>query len=295
MKIPSSYEVVKEEFLEDIEVTGYLVRHKKTKARVILIPDERDDNKVFYIGFRTPPFDSTGAPHIMEHSVLCGSDKYPIKDPFVELAKGSLNTFLNAMTYPDKTVYPVASCNDKDFQNLVDVYLDAVFHPNIFKYKEIFEQEGWHYELESPADELKINGVVYNEMKGAFSSPDSTLDRKILNTMFPDTEYFYESGGDPKVIPDLTYDDFVKFYKQYYHPSNSYIYLYGDLDVYEKLDYIDKEYLCNYDYQEVESEVHSQKPFDKVELPLMIVKMMQHILHTITVWMWEETLSLLLH
>ncbi len=265
MKIPSSYEIVKEEFLEDIEVTGYLVRHKKTKARVILIPDERDDNKVFYIGFRTPPFDSTGAPHIMEHSVLCGSDKYPIKDPFVELAKGSLNTFLNAMTYPDKTVYPVASCNDKDFQNLVDVYLDAVFHPNIFKYKEIFEQEGWHYELESPEDELKINGVVYNEMKGAFSSPDSTLDRKILNTMFPDTEYSYESGGDPKVIPDLTYDDFVRFYKQYYHPSNSYIYLYGDLDVYEKLDYIDREYLCNYDYQEVKSEVHSQKPFDKVE------------------------------
>jgi len=180
MKIPSSYEIVKEEFLEDIEVTGYLVRHKKTKARVILIPDERDDNKVFYIGFRTPPFDSTGAPHIMEHSVLCGSDKYPIKDPFVELAKGSLNTFLNAMTYPDKTVYPVASCNDKDFQNLVDVYLDAVFHPNIFKYKEIFEQEGWHYELESPEDELKINGVVYNEMKGARSSAEDIISSESM-------------------------------------------------------------------------------------------------------------------
>jgi len=264
MRIPDSYELIEEKYLDDIRKTGYLLSHKKTKARIAIIPDEDEDNKVFFIGFRTPPFDSTGAPHIMEHSVLCGSDKYPIKDPFVELAKGSLNKFLNAMTYPDKTVYPVASCNDKDFQNLMDVYLDAVFHPNIFKHKEIFEQEGWHYELESEDDELTINGVVYNEMKGAYSSPDSLLDREIMSTLFPDTEYHHESGGNPKVIPELTYEDFEDFYKKYYHPSNSYIYLYGNCDMYEKLDYIDKEYLCNYEEQSINSSIHSQEPFSDV-------------------------------
>ncbi|MCR4610314.1 MAG: insulinase family protein [Lachnospiraceae bacterium] len=264
MKIPKSYEIIDEQYLDDIKAQGYLISHKKTKAKVAIIPDEKEDNKVFFIGFRTPPHDSTGVPHIMEHSVLCGSDKYPVKDPFVELAKGSLNTFLNAMTYPDKTVYPVASCNDKDFQNLMDVYLDAVFHPSIFSHKEIFEQEGWHYELDSEDGELKINGVVYNEMKGAYSSPNSVLTREIFSSLFPDTEYFHESGGDPKAIPELTYEDFVGFYKRYYHPSNSYIYLYGDCDMYEKLDYIDKEYLCNFDKLDIESSIHSQKPFDKV-------------------------------
>ena len=264
MKVPESYEIIDEQYLDDIKATGYLISHKKTKAKVAVIPDEKEDDKVFFIGFRTPPHDSTGVPHIMEHSVLCGSDKYPVKDPFVELAKGSLNTFLNAMTYPDKTVYPVASCNDKDFKNLMDVYLDAVFHPSIFKNKEIFEQEGWHYELESEDDELTINGVVYNEMKGAYSSPNSLLTREIFASLFPDTEYFHESGGDPKAIPELTYEDFVEFYKKFYHPSNSYIYLYGDCDMYERLDYIDKEYLCHYDKLDVDSSIHSQKGFDKV-------------------------------
>ena len=173
---------------------GYRLRHKKTGAKIALIRND-DENKVFYIGFRTPPKDSTGVAHIVEHTVLCGSDKFPVKDPFVELAKGSLNTFLNAMTYPDKTVYPVASCNDKDFANLMDVYLDAVFHPNIYKYEEIFKQEGWHYELESEDAPITYNGVVYNEMKGAFSSPESVLERSILNSLFPDNTYGNESGG----------------------------------------------------------------------------------------------------
>lgn len=262
MKFPKSYELVDEVYLEDIMLNGYLLSHKKTKARIVVIPND-DDNKVFYIGFRTPPSDSTGVAHIMEHSVLCGSDKYPVKDPFVELAKGSLNTFLNAMTYPDKTIYPVASCNDKDFSNLMDVYLDAVFHPHIFKHKEIFEQEGWHYELESTDSDLQINGVVYNEMKGAYSSPDAILEREIFSRLFPDNAYFYESGGNPKVIPDLTYDEFLDFYKKYYHPSNSYIYLYGDLDIEDKLNYIDENYLSKYDEAEINSTINKQKPFEE--------------------------------
>jgi len=165
-----------------------------------------------------------------------------VKDPFVELVKGSLNTFLNAMTYPDKTVYPVASCNEKDFQNLMNVYLDAVLHPNIYKEPKIFMQEGWHYELESPESDLIYNGVVYNEMKGAFSSPEEVLDRYTRKTLFPDNCYGQESGGDPAFIPDLTYEDFLAFHKRYYHPSNSYIYLYGDMDMEEKLVWLDKEY-----------------------------------------------------
>ena len=165
----TAYEIVEDREIKDLNSRGVILRHKKTGARIVLLSND-DPNKVFYIGFRTPPTDSTGVAHIIEHSVLCGSEKYPVKDPFVELAKGSLNTFLNAMTYPDKTVYPVASCNDKDFANLCDVYLDAVFHPNIYKEKKIFEQEGWHYECESETDDLIYNGVVYNEMKGAYSS-----------------------------------------------------------------------------------------------------------------------------
>ena len=205
--------------------------------------------------------DSTGVPHIIEHTVLCGSDDFPVKDPFVELAKGSLNTFLNAMTYPDKTVYPVASCNDKDFQNLMHVYLDAVFHPNIYKYKEIFLQEGWHYELENVDAPITLNGVVYNEMKGAFSSPEGVLDRVILNSLFPDTTYANESGGDPEVIPQLTYEQYLDFHRRYYHPSNSYIYLYGDMDMAEKLAWIDEHYLSQYENQPVDSQVQRQQPF----------------------------------
>ena len=256
----NAYELVKEENLGDLGSKGYVLRHKKSGAHISLIEND-DDNKVFYIAFRTPPMDSTGVPHIIEHTVLCGSDKYPLKDPFVELVKGSMNTFLNAMTYPDKTVYPVASCNDQDFKNLMDVYMDAVFHPNIYKDPEIFMQEGWHYELESRDDDLTINGVVYNEMKGAFSSPDDVVYREILSSLFPDNTYSVESGGDPKVIPELTYEEFLAFHKKYYHPCNSYIYLYGNMDMDERLDYLDREYLSKYDKIEMDSEIKKQEPF----------------------------------
>jgi len=258
-----AYELVNSSKLDEVNSTGLVFRHKKTKARVVVLSND-DDNKVFSIGFRTPPKDSTGVAHIIEHSVLCGSKKYPAKDPFVELAKGSLNTFLNAITYPDKTVYPIASCNDKDFQNLMSVYLDAVFYPNIYERKEIFMQEGWHYELESLDSDIEYNGVVYNEMKGAFSSPEQILYRNIQHELFPDVAYGVESGGDPKDIPNLTYENFLDFHRKYYHPSNSYIYLYGDMDVKEKLEWIDKEYLSNFDYLKVDSEIKKQKAFDKV-------------------------------
>lgn len=259
------YEIIEHRFLKDINTDSYLLKHKKTGARVALMPND-DNNKVFYIGFRTPPKDSTGVAHIVEHTVLCGSKNFPVKDSFVELCKGSLNTFLNAMTYPDKTVYPVASCNDFDFQNLMNVYLDAVFFPNIYREEKIFKQEGWHYELENADDNLTINGVVYSEMKGVYSDPEDILERQILNSVFPDTPYSVESGGDPDVIPSLSYEEFLNFHSKYYHPSNSYIFLYGDMDMAEKLDYIDKEYLSLFDAIEVDSEIPSQKPFDKKSL-----------------------------
>ncbi len=255
-----AYEVLEKREIKDINSITYLCRHKKTGAKVALVQND-DDNKVFYIGFRTPPKDSTGVAHILEHSVLCGSREFPVKDPFVELVKGSLNTFLNAMTYPDKTIYPVASCNDKDFQNLIHVYLDAVFYPNIYEKEAIFRQEGWHYELDEETDELTINGVVYNEMKGAFSSPDDVLEREVMNSLYPDTTYGCESGGDPEAIPALTYEQFLDFHKKYYHPSNSYIYLYGDMDMAEKLTFIDEHYLSAFDALEVDSEIETQEAF----------------------------------
>ena len=257
-----AYKVVEKRKINDLNSMSYLLEHKKTGARVALISND-DNNKVFYVGFRTPPTDSTGVPHIIEHSVLCGSREFPVKDPFVELVKGSLNTFLNAMTYSDKTVYPVASCNDKDFQNLMHVYLDAVFYPNIYKEEKIFQQEGWHYEMESVEDPLTLNGVVYNEMKGAFSSPDDVHDREVLNSLYPDTAYGVESGGDPKAIPDLSYEEFLDFHGRYYHPSNSYIYLYGDMDMAEKLIWMDEHYLSHFDKMEIDSTLALQKPFDK--------------------------------
>ncbi len=259
---PEAYELLEQRPVKGIHSQGYYYRHKKSGARIAVLSNE-DENKVFAIGFRTPPKDDTGVPHILEHSVLCGSDRFPSKDPFVELAKGSLNTFLNAMTYPDKTVYPVASCNDTDFQNLMHVYMDAVFFPNIYRREEIFRQEGWHYELEDPQGELQLNGVVYNEMKGAFSSPDGVLDRQIMNSLFPDNTYSCESGGDPDSIPELSYEEFLAFHKKYYHPSNSYIYLYGNMDVAEKLDWLDREYLCKFDLAEVDSAIPLQKPFEQ--------------------------------
>lgn len=264
MKDLQAYEVQKEEDLRGIKAKGYLLRHRKSGARVVYIEND-DNNKVFSIGFRTPPSDSTGVPHIMEHSVLCGSRNFPAKDPFVELVKGSLNTFLNAMTYPDKTMYPVASCNDQDFQNLMHVYMDAVFYPNIYEHEEIFRQEGWSYQLDSAEDKLKYNGVVFNEMKGAFSSPEGVLDRVILNTLFPDTSYANESGGDPEVIPELTYEQFLDFHRKYYHPSNSYIYLYGDMDIEEKLHWLDQEYLGKYDREPVDSRIRFQEPFAEMQ------------------------------
>ncbi len=257
----NTYEIVENRWIGDLESAGIICRHKKTGAQIVLLSND-DKNKVFYIGFRTPPTDSTGVAHILEHSVLCGSKNFPAKDPFVELVKGSLNTFLNAMTYPDKTVYPVASCNQQDLQNLMHVYLDAVFYPKIYDEKKIFLQEGWHYDLESMEDELSMNGVVYNEMKGAFSSPDDVLDREVFNTLFPDTAYGVESGGDPDYIPDLTYEDFLEFHRKYYHPSNSYIYLYGDMDMVEKLKWIDENYLNHFEKIEIDSNIQRQKTFD---------------------------------
>lgn len=259
-----AYEVLKEEELQDIHSKGWLLRHKKTGARVMLI-ENSDENKVFNIAFRTPPKNSTGVAHILEHSVLCGSREFPLKDPFVELVKGSLNTFLNAMTYPDKTCYPVASCNDRDFQNLMHVYLDAVFYPNIYKKEEIFRQEGWNYHLEKKEGPLKYNGVVYNEMKGAFSSPDDVLEREIMNSLFPDTTYGCESGGDPVNIPDLSYEEFLDFHRQYYHPSNSFIYLYGNMDMEEKLEFLDSHYLSAFDSLVIDSEIRDQEAFAQVK------------------------------
>lgn len=256
-----SYNLLEEKQLDDINSTGYIMEHKKTGAKVVLISND-DSNKTFLVGFRTPVKNSTGVPHIMEHSVLCGSEKFPVKDPFIELAKGSLNTFLNAMTFPDKTIFPIASENDKDFQNLMDVYLDAVFYPKIYEREEIFRQEGWTYELKDKDDELKYNGVVYNEMKGAFSSADEIVERQVMNTLFPDNGYAFESGGDPDVIPELKYEEFLDFHKKYYHPSNSYIYLYGDMDMAEKLDFIDREYLSRFEKADIDSAIKEQPAFD---------------------------------
>ena len=257
----TTYEVIEEREIAELRSKATLCRHKKTGARVILMENE-DENKVFYIGFRTTPRESTGVSHILEHSVLCGSKNFPVKDPFIELAKGSLNTFLNAMTYPDKTVYPVASCNDKDFQNLMHVYLDAVFYPNIYKHDMTFRQEGWHYEMETMDSDLTINGVVYNEMKGAFSSPDDVLEREILNSLFPDNAYSEESGGDPDHIPELTYEHYLEMHKTYYHPSNSYIYLYGNMDMAEKLVFLDVNYLSAFDRLETDTDIEKQEAFE---------------------------------
>lgn len=264
MKTFQNYETIECRFIPDLNSEGMLLKHKKSGAYVSLLLNE-DDNKVFYIGFKTPPKDSTGVAHILEHSVLCGSRNFPVKDPFIELAKGSLNTFLNAMTYPDKTVYPVASCNDKDFKNLVHVYLDAVFYPNIYREEKIFKQEGWHYEIEDIHAPITVNGVVYNEMKGAFSSPDDVVEREIMNSLYPDTTYGIESGGDPEVIPSLTYENFLSFHQKYYHPSNSFIYIYGNINPEEYLDFLHNEYLQSFDEIKVDSDIKIQEPFEQAK------------------------------
>ncbi|HEY5537065.1 MAG TPA: insulinase family protein [Acetobacterium sp.] len=252
--------LIKEEFVDEIDGLARTFIHEKTGAQCLYITAD-DDNKVFSISFRTPSTNSTGVPHILEHSVLCGSKKYPVKEPFVELAKGSLNTFLNAMTFPDKTMYPIASTNAQDFMNLMDVYLDAVFYPNIYQNPYTFKQEGWHYHIENLDDPIIYNGVVYNEMKGAFSDPEEVLQNKIFESLYPEACYRFESGGDPEVIPELTNEAFKAFHKKYYHPSNSYIYLYGDGDVAEHLKYINDEYLAVFEKQIVDSDIELQKPF----------------------------------
>ena len=259
----NNYKIIKRQNLKDIDCEGILLEHIKTGAKILLLPCS-DENKTFSIGFRTPPYDDTGLPHILEHSVLCGSRKYPVKEPFVELMKSSLNTFLNAMTFPDKTVYPIASCNEQDFKNLMDVYLDAVFYPNIYTKNAIFLQEGWHYELDNIDSDIIYNGVVYNEMKGAFSSPDQIMSRETFNLLFPDTAYGVESGGNPDFIPTLSYEQFVAFHKKYYHPTNSYIFIYGNCDMEERLEYLDKEYLSKFDKISIDSEIKAQEPFKSI-------------------------------
>ncbi len=254
------YKLIETKYIKEIDSNVSVYRHIQTNARIITIKND-DNNKVFTIGFRTPPINDCGLTHILEHSVLCGSKKYPVKDPFVELIKSSLNTFLNAMTYPDKTVYPIASMNLKDFHNLMDVYLDAVFYPRIYDYKEIFMQEGWHYEILNEEDPIVYNGVVYNEMKGAFSDPNQILYRKIMHSLYPDSPYGLESGGDPKYIPELSYEDFLNFHSKYYHPSNSYIYLYGDLDMDAELKYLDEKYLSNFKFDGFDTKIKYQEPF----------------------------------
>ena len=259
LRIPEQYEVLKFEFIVDIGSSGYILRHKKSGAHVAVLPNE-DTNKLFCITFFTPPENSKGTPHIIEHTVLQGSRKYPAREPFMQLVKGSLNTFLNAMTYPDKTMFPVSSCNDIDFKNLMDVYLDAVFHPNLYNKREIFLQEGWHYEIGQNGD-LLINGVVYSEMKGKTSSPDSNVFDELFAALFPDNAYGFSSGGDPREIPDLSYEEYLEFHKKYYHPSNSYIMIYGNVDAEERLDYLDREYLSEYDSVPEIPGIHPQKEF----------------------------------
>ena len=259
MKANNAFELIQQRQIEELKTEALLYRHRKTGAQILsMIAD--DENKVFGITFRTPPFDSTGVAHILEHSVLCGSRKYPVKEPFVELLKGSLQTFLNAFTYPDKTCYPVASQNLQDFYNLMDVYLDAVFYPRITP--AIFQQEGWHFELETMDAEMAYKGVVYNEMKGAYSSPDNVLSEYSLQSLFPDNSYGLDSGGDPKVIPELTYEQFHAFHQRYYHPSNARIFFYGDDDPMERLNRLES-VLQAFEPISVDSKVKLQAPFDK--------------------------------
>ncbi|MDY4919950.1 MAG: insulinase family protein [Phascolarctobacterium sp.] len=254
------FKVLESAYIEEVHSTGYIMEHVQSGARLLYLAND-DDNKVFSIAFRTPPADDTGVAHILEHSSLCGSRKYHLKEPFVDLVKGSLNTFLNAMTYPDKTVYPVASRNAKDFHNLMDVYLDAVFYPLIYENKYTLMQEGWHYNLESPESELSYNGVVYNEMKGVYSSPDAFLENEAMKALFPDNCYRFESGGYPDAIPELTEKKFLNFHKTYYSPENSFIYLYGDMDIDETLAYLDEEYLAHFTKTgTVHSEIPLQAP-----------------------------------
>ena len=243
-----TFELIEKKYLKNINTNAYLYEHTKTRARLVFFEND-DINKSFSISFKTIPYNDNGIFHILEHSVLCGSAKYPVKEPFVELLKGSFNTFLNAMTFPDKTMYPVSSKNEKDLEILMDIYLDAVFNPNLKVNENILAQEGWHYHLENKEDELIYKGVVYNEMKGAYSSVDEVLDQYVSEHLFSDTPYKYSSGGKPEAIPSITQEEFLETYNYNYHPSNSYIFLYGSLNVDQYLEHIDS-YLNNYDYKD---------------------------------------------
>ena len=258
MKIVHGFELLKDENIVELQTRAKLYRHVNTGAELLSLINN-DENKVFGIAFRTPVSDSAGLPHILEHSVLCGSRKYPVKEPFVEILKGSLQTFLNAMTYPDKTCYPVASQNVRDFYNLIDVYLDAVFYPNISPF--IFQQEGWHYELGKPEDSLKYKGVVFNEMKGAYSSPGSLVAEYSQQSLFPDNTYGFDSGGDPEIIPSLRFEQFREFHSKYYHPSNARVFFCGDDDPDERLRLVNK-YLKDFEKMDIDSTIKLQKRFD---------------------------------
>jgi Zn-dependent M16 (insulinase) family peptidase len=260
--ITQGFKLISKEFIAELNSLSLVFEHIKSGARLIKLENE-EDNKTFSISFRTPPQDNTGLPHILEHSVLCGSKKFNVKEPFVELIKGSLNTFLNAMTFPDKTMYPFSSKNEKDFFNLMNVYLDAVFYPVIHDNPMILMQEGWHYELEDANEPLKYKGVVYNEMKGAFSSPERLAFSNLKRMLFPDTTYGKESGGIPDHIPELTQEKFSEFHKKYYHPANSYIFLYGNGDTAEELKFINQNYLKDFDRIKVDSDIDYQKSFEK--------------------------------
>lgn len=257
------FKVLENSYVEEVHSDAYILEHLQSGARLFYLAND-DDNKVFSISFRTPPADDTGVAHILEHSSLCGSRKYHLKEPFVDLVKGSLNTFLNAMTYPDKTMYPVASRNAKDFHNLMDVYLDAVFYPLLYENHYTLRQEGWHYNLDNVDGELSYNGVVYNEMKGVYSSADAFLENEAMKALFPDTCYRFESGGYPDAIPGLTQEAFENFHKTYYSPENSYIYLYGDMDIDATLAYLDEEYLSNFTKTgAVDSTIAEQQPLSR--------------------------------
>ena len=257
-----SYKLIDQEYIKDVNSDVKIYEHIKTKAKVLTLAND-DNNKAFSISFRTIPEDSTGTAHIVEHCVLSGSRKYRTKEPFMDMIRGSMQTFLNAMTYPDKTMYPISTRNKKDFYNLMDVYLDSVFYPMMYEKEEIFRQEGWHYELEDKDKDLIYNGVVYNEMKGVYSDPQNIVSDLVTFNLHKDSSYGIDSGGDPKEIPNLSYENFLKFHKKFYHPSNSYIYLYGDLDMEEAMDYIDKNYLSDFDYQEIDSKIILNPAFDE--------------------------------
>ncbi|SPD71848.1 Peptidase M16 inactive domain protein [uncultured Desulfobacterium sp.] len=283
------FELQRVQEIKELRILARLYRHVRTGCELLSLSTD-DENKVFGVTFRTPPKDSTGVAHILEHSVLCGSRKYPVKEPFVELLKGSLKTFLNAFTYPDKTCYPVASQNIQDFYNLIDVYLDAVFYPRLTP--QIFQQEGWHFELDDPSGPMNYKGVVYNEMKGAYSSPDNVLSEYSLQSVFPDNTYGLDSGGNPKNIPDLTFDQFTKFHKTYYHPTNGRFYFYGDDDPDNRLKIID-DFIRDFEAARIDSSIRLQAPFRdprRMHHPFMVGKGEEPLKGMITVnWLLTET------